>query len=113
MAIEQKVTVRNALFLDTWGWVAIANREEPRHREVLRFYQAKRGEHARIYTSDYVLDEFITLLFIRVPYGQAVQFVARLLTGVEMDLHRIERINPERFLLAWELRKRFQDKPRI
>lgn len=55
----------NDLFIDTWGWIAIANRQEPRRDEVMNFYQECRRKRVRMYTSDYVLGESITLLFRR------------------------------------------------
>src|SRR5438552_14374036 len=103
----------NALFIDTWGWIAIANRKEPRHNEILRFYEESRRKRIRIYTSDYVLGEFITLLFRRETYSHAVQFTEGLLTTAVNGLPHIERVSPDRFLAAWELRKRYDDKPRI
>lgn len=103
----------NALFIDTWGWAAIANREESRRDEVLRFYRECRQRRVRIYTSDYVLDEFVTLLFLRETYSHAVQFVEQLLTTAATGLPHVERIDSDRFLAAWGLRKRYQDKPRI
>jgi len=103
----------NALFIDTWGWTAIANRDEPRRDEVLRYYRETRKKQIRIYTSDYVLDEFITLLFRRETYSHATQFVEDLLATATGGLPIVERVTTERFLAAWELRKRYQDKPRI
>ena len=61
------------LFVDTWGWVVIHNKREPRHAEVTRFYRNFRLQKGQIYTTDYVLDETITLLFRRLPSGSARQ----------------------------------------
>lgn len=53
------------IFVDTWGWIALGHRKNPRHYEVKGFYQEMRKEGSRVYTSDYVLDEVVTLLFRR------------------------------------------------
>lgn len=103
----------NAIFIDTWGWIAIANREEPRRDEVLQFYQECRNRRMRIYTSDFVLDEVITLLFTRETFGYASQFLEGLLATAENGLPYVIHVTGERFAAAWELRKRYQDKPRI
>jgi predicted nucleic acid-binding protein len=58
---------REAVFVDTWGWMALGHRREPRHAEVKRIYQELRSNQIPIYTSDYVLDEVITLLFRHKP----------------------------------------------
>ena len=60
-----------AIFIDTWGWLTLRDRREARHREVDRFYREVRRRRDRVYTSDYVLDETITLLFRRLPYARA------------------------------------------
>ena len=57
-----------AVFIDTWGWMAFGHRRESRHAEVKRIYQELRTKDVPIYTSDYVLDEVITLLFRRESY---------------------------------------------
>jgi len=102
----------NALFIDTWGWIAIGNRQEPRRSEVIRFYQECRARRVRMYTSDYVLTELITLLFTRETYSHSVAFIEGLLAGVG-DQIQLVRVTSERFMGAWELRKRYHDKPRI
>lgn len=58
------------VFVDTWGWLALGHAKDPWHNEV--------------YTSDYILDELITLLFRR-----------------------------EHFSEAWKLREKLDDKPKI
>lgn len=63
-----------AVFIDTWGWLALGHRRDARHLEVKAFYQRLQEEGARLYTTDYVLDEVITLLFRREPFEEAVRF---------------------------------------
>ncbi|NBD35588.1 MAG: hypothetical protein GVY30_06275 [Chloroflexi bacterium] len=53
------------VFVDTWGWMALGHRREPRHEKVQACYRKLRAQQIPIYTSDYVLDELITLLFRR------------------------------------------------
>jgi predicted nucleic acid-binding protein len=100
-------------FVDTWGWMALGHRREPRHREIRTYYQQLRAQHSIVYTSDYVLDEVITLLFRRAAFAEAVHFLEGLFTAAERGHLRIERMTSERFAAAWRLRQRFQDKPRI
>jgi len=71
------------VFIDTWGWMAIGYKREPRHTEVKDFYQQLRSERVLIYTSDYVLDEVITLLFRREIFSEAVQFMEGIFRGAE------------------------------
>ena len=104
---------REAIFVDTWGWMAFGHRREPRHAEVKRVYQGFRSSEIPIYTSDYVLDELVTLLFRREVFEEAVRFVEGILAAAALGQVRVERVTPDRFFAAWELRKRFQDKPTI
>ena len=59
------------LFVDTWGWLTLRDRKESRHQEVKDFYSQFRRRKGLLYTSDYVLDETITLLFRRLPFKTA------------------------------------------
>ena len=101
------------LFIDTWGWVAIYNRKEPRHREIGTYYRHFRERGGIAYTTDYVLDETLTLLFKRLPFPKAKESLALLEQAIEAGYLRLEWITPHRFEQAKVLRLRFQDKPTI
>ncbi len=40
------------VFVDTWGWMALGHRRDPRHSEVRTFYQELRDQRVIVYTSD-------------------------------------------------------------
>ncbi len=101
------------VFVDTWGWMALGHRRDPSHPEMRRFYQELRDQRVPVYTSDYVLDEIITLLFRHEVFSEAVRFAEGLFAAAGLGHVRVERVTSDRFGAAWELRKRFQDKPRI
>ena len=105
--------MKNKLFIDTWGWVAIHNKREPRHAEVNRFYRNFRFEKGEVYTTDYVLDETITLLFRRLPFDLARDSLTLLNESFEKGYLNLEWISPERFEEAKQLRLKFVDKPMI
>ena len=107
------MTNPQTVFVDTWGWMAFGHRRESRHAEVKRIYQELRTKDVPIYTSDYVLDEVITLLFRRESYEEAFRFVEGVLGSAALGHIQVERVTSDRFFAAWELRKRFQDKPTI
>ena len=104
---------QEAIFVDTWGWMALGHHREPRHSEVKGVYQELRTQPGAIYTSDYVLDEAITLLFRREVFSEAVRFAEGLFAAGALGHLNIERVTSDRFSAAWGLRKRLQDKPRI
>jgi len=101
------------VFVDTWGWMALGHRRQPRHVKVQEFYRKLREQQTRIYTSDYILDELITLLFRRESFTESVRFVDGLFAAIAQGHLLMERVTWERFATAWELRKQFQDKPGI
>lgn len=107
------MTVSGPVFVDTWGWLALGYRKDPRHREVSRLYQELLARGTLVYTSDYVLDEIITLLFRREVFDEALRFTEAILASAAGGHIRVERITPERFTAAWDLRRRFRDKPLI
>lgn len=102
-----------AVFIDTWGWLALGFRRDPRHQEIKAFYGALQEEGVPCYTTDYVFDEVITLLFRREVFEEAVRFMEGIFQTIEEGRLTAERVTSERFSSAWRLRKRFQDKPRI
>jgi len=102
-----------AVFVDTWGWVALGHRRDPWHQAARGFYEELRGRGDTVCTSDYVLDETVTLLYRREVFEEATRFVGGILESAERGYLRIEYATPERFASAWELRKRYHDKPRI
>lgn len=101
------------IFIDTWGWLTLQDKREPRHQEVKNFYQDFRQRKGIAYSSDYVLDETITLLFRRLPFSVAIEFLDDIDQAVQEKYLRLERITPGRFEKAKELRIKFGDKPRI
>lgn len=104
---------RDPVFVDTWGWMALGHRRDPRHSDVKAFYQGLRDQRVAVYTSDYVLDEVITLLFRRESFSEAISFAEGIFAAAALGHLFVERVTSDRFASAWELRKRFHDKPRV
>ncbi len=101
------------LFVDTWGWLALRDRKESGHQEVKEFYRQFRGRKGIICTSDYVLDETITLLFRRLPFRAAKGSLLKMDKAIKEGYLQVEWVSPERFEKARELRLKYQDKPKI
>ena len=55
------------LFVDTWGWVAVADRTDSGHGAATEIFQRARRSGGAI-TSNFILDETFTLLFKRRPF---------------------------------------------
>ena len=101
------------LFIDTWGWVALANVRETGHSAAVHAYQKDQEAGLIPVTTDYVLDETISRLFSKFPSSEAETFCGGLFRTIEARLLQVERITPDRFQYAYDLRLRYRDKPRI
>ncbi len=101
------------LFIDTWGWLALRDKQEARHKEIDKFYRNFRKGRGTIYTTDYILDETFTLLFRRLPFYKAKESLEMLDKAVQKGYLHTELVTPERFEQAKRLRLKFQHKPRI
>ena len=101
------------VFIDTWGWLTLRDRKESRHQEVKDFYRQFRDQNGIIYTSDYVIDETITLVFKRLPFKTAKKSLSKIDKAIEEGYLQMEWVTPERFEKAKGLRLKYQDKPRI
>lgn len=105
--------MRRKLFIDTWGWLVLADRRDPAHRKLRRLYQTFSRQKGLCVTSDYVLDEVITLLFRRAPFLPAKTFSEAIFAAVEAGTLDLESVTTDRFHRAWAFRSRYADKPLI
>ncbi len=105
--------MRSGLFIDSWGWIVLANRGEDSFETVSRFYQQEVSAGTVIVTTDYVLDEVITFLFPRMPNKLATKYLQGLIGSVAGGQIRLERIGNDRFEKAWRMRLKYVDHPKI
>jgi len=94
-----------SVFVDTWGWLALGHQRDQAHGQVKQLFKEIRTYQVPLYTSDYVLDELMTLLFKRESYSEAVSFMEGILAAQVQGALQIEWVSPERFEKAWEMRK--------
>ncbi|MBF2046041.1 MAG: PIN domain-containing protein [Elainella sp. C42_A2020_010] len=106
-------TANSEVFVDTWGWVALGYRQDNCHQQVTEIYRTLRSANILLHTSDYVLDEVMTLLFRREVFAEAVRFMEGIFAAAELRQLQIHRVTSEYFAAAWRLRMQYQDKPLI
>ena len=99
--------------IDTWGWYTLGNVRDRQHHRVKTLYQESRRAGSLIYTTDYILDETITLLIRRIPPSTARHFVKGFMNAIDRGYLHLEEISADRFRRAWGFRQRFHDKPMI
>jgi predicted nucleic acid-binding protein len=98
------------LFVDTWGWLALADRSDAAHQAAAHCYSERSRLTGRIVTSNFVLNEFLTLLFSRRPFAEAAKFANALVTSPFVGAELVTR---ERFDAAMQFRLKLSDKPKI
>ena len=101
-----------ALFVDTWGWLALRDKGERRHNEAVAAFD-KALTAGSIVTTDYVLDETFTLLFRRLAVHKAKESMEFLIAATGEGAVMLAPIHAARFREAARLRLKFRDKPEI
>ena len=105
--------MEHKLFVDTWGWLTLRDKQEAGHNEVAGFYCNCLSQGGLVYTTDYILDETFTLLFRRLSFSKAKESMELLLEASQKRALNIEFITSERFFKTKSLRIKYKDKPNI
>ena len=95
------------LFVDTAGWMAMADESDPLHRASIRIRDGHLEKGGLLVTSDYVMDETLTLIRMRIGLEAARAFWEQ---TSESPRLRWERIDARRFQAAVEWFFRWRDK---
>jgi hypothetical protein len=97
----------NAVFVDTAGWMAMADAADPLHAEsrAARDRVLEAGE--MLVTTDFVADETLTLIRLRLGLGAAEAWWAQVDRSPRL---RWERVDSDRFEKARALFFRYRDK---
>jgi predicted nucleic acid-binding protein len=98
---------RAGQFVDTSGWVALFDADDSNHVAAATHWSQLRRSRLSLYTTDYVLDESITLARRRAGYAVALALGQALLSS--QLLHLIEVTAPVR-RDAWRLFQKYDDK---
>lgn len=101
------------VFFDTWGWVAIANKNDPHHAKIISFYKTFLINNGIPVTTDYVLAETITLSRAKMSPDKVGIFIDTIIDAVKKGKIVLERIDETRWEKAWNLSKKYHDKPYI
>ena len=105
--------MKEPIFFDSWGWIAVADRKDPYHETAKPFYQQYLNGGGIPITTDYILDEVLTVLRRRLTHDVVVRFGEGIFQAVKVQKLCFESIDNTRREKAWELFKKYQDKPDI
>ena len=84
--------------------------KDPLHQAASTVYAEASKPGGNVFTTNFVLNETISLLFRRRPFEEAARFMRGLLTSQFIG---VQEITPARFRRAFQLRLTFRDKPDI
>ncbi len=101
------------IFFDTWGWIAVAHKNDDHHEKVSEFYRTSILKGYIPVTTDYILAETITLLRAKTEPKGVIIFIDNILEAAKNNLIALERLNEERWDNAWQLSKKYSDKSEI
>ena len=101
------------VFFDSWGWVAIANKNDNYHERVYSFYKDLLLSRGLPITTDYILAETITFLRAKIDFKLVDTFIETILNAARNERIILERIDEKRWTKAWELSKKYNDKTSI
>ena len=101
------------ILVDTWAWVALAAKRDQHHRRAKAVHQRLQRSRRRYVTTNFVLSEVIAHLYTTLTPEQAESFVNAVLAAVDAGMYQIVHVSADQFRRAWELRRKYRDKPDI
>lgn len=96
-----------AVFVDTGGWMACADRADPAHGSCSKARDAVLEAGHTLVTSDFVVDETLTLIRVRLGLGAADAWWLQIDGSARL---RWERVDSDRFERARRLFFHYRDK---
>jgi hypothetical protein len=96
------------VFVDTGGWEAFFDRDDEHHAEAARIVRRLYERGVSLLTSDYVLDETLTLLKVRCGHTAAVTAGKRIQSASWVTLVDVGRVARDE---AWKLFQKMKDQP--
>ena len=100
--------MRREVFVDSGAWFALYIAADPNHSAACRWMATSRGA---LLTTDYVIDETLTLLRARGQREISLDFgTAVFANELANDLAVVHYVTPTEIAAAWEVFHRFADK---
>ncbi len=95
-----------AIFIDTSAWAAFVYEKDEWHSSIARTIGHAMDRYYQVVTSNFVIDETITLLLKFITKDKIIEFVENL----NESSVKIVEVNRELWNLAWGIFKQYRDK---
>ncbi len=97
-----------SLLLDTSALVAARNAEDRNHKKAFEiFVPALHGDYGKLFVSDYIFDEAVTLAYVRTGSKKLAYDIGKFAKAKPINIRFIEPVD---FDKAWELYLQYEDK---
>ncbi len=97
-----------SLLIDTSALIAARNAEDKNHkRAVDTMVPVLKGEYGKVFTSDYIFDEAVTLAYMRTGSKRFSRDIGTFAKARPITMRFIEPMDFDR---AWELYNQYEDK---
>ena len=100
-------------FIDTWGFKAYIDSKETKHKSVKKYIEKIWNSKEPLITTDYIIDETITLLSYKLDYHKLKMFIEKLKSSIENDFIKIIWITKDVFHEAIKFKLKYKDKLEI
>jgi len=96
-------------FIDTGVFVAARNKREINHEKAVNLLrEALKGKYGRIYTSDYIFDEAVTVALVRTRKSDiAIDMGNFILSSKKLRILHVDKLV---FMDAWRIFKKYVNK---
>jgi predicted nucleic acid-binding protein len=99
----------NRIFVDTWAWYALADRQDPDHKAAQQANERLLDQGYVFVTTNFVLAETLTLIRYHVHHAAAVRFRNTLHQLSAAGLVEYVRVSETQEHAAWEIFERYND----
>ena len=97
-----------SILIDTSALIAARNAEDRNHMSAINILTpALKGEYGKVFTSDYIFDEAVTLAYMRTGSKRFALDIGLFARARPITMRFVEPIDFDR---AWELYKQYDDK---
>lgn len=95
------------IFVDTSAWLALNDRNDRYHEDSIKKAATIKNKKISLITSDYVIDESLTIIRFRVSHEAAVLFGESVFNS---NIIQSVNITGDDKFASWELFKRYRDR---
>ena len=97
-----------SILIDTCALIAVRNADDKNHKNAIKIMtDALKGKYGKVFVSDYVFDEAVTLAYIRTGSKKFACDIGTFARSRPINLRFIEPVD---FDKAWELYLKYEDK---